>query len=54
MDNDVLGKEVDLTNMFLTQASSCDYENLCRLDVLGQEDTTWETKESFMKNLKNS
>ena len=25
--------------MFLTQASSCDYENLCRLDVLGLEDT---------------
>lgn len=32
-------KEVDLTNMFLTQGSSCDYENLCRLDVLGLEDT---------------
>ena len=32
------GKEVDLTNMFLTQASSCDYKNLCRLDVLGLED----------------
>lgn len=33
------GKEVDLTNMFLTQASSCDYENVWRLDVLGLEDT---------------
>ena len=32
------GKEVDLTNMFLTQASSCDYKNLYRLDVLGLED----------------
>ena len=33
------GKEVDLTNMFLTQTSSCYYENLCKLDVLGLEDS---------------
>ena len=33
------GKEVDLITMFLTQASSCAYKNLCRLDVLGLEDT---------------
>ena len=32
------GKEADLTDMFLTQTSSCDYEQLCRLDVLGLED----------------
>lgn len=32
------GKESDLTNMFLTQTSHADYEDLCRLDVLGLED----------------
>lgn len=32
------GSEPDLTNMFLTQSSSLDYENLCRLDVLGLQD----------------
>jgi hypothetical protein len=33
------GKEVDLTNMFLTQTSTMDYENLCKLDVLGLKDS---------------
>lgn len=32
------GKEADLTDMFLTQTSTCDYEQLSRLDVLGLED----------------
>ena len=32
------GTEQDLTGMYLTQASSGDYEQLCRLDVLGLED----------------
>ena len=32
------GSEPDLTNMFLTQTSVTDYEELCRLDVLGLED----------------
>ena len=32
------GNEPDLTNMFLTQTSVTDYEELCRLDVLGLED----------------
>ena len=32
------GKEVDLANMLLTQTSVADYEDLCRLDVLGLED----------------
>jgi len=32
------GSEPDLTNMFLTQTSTVDYEALCRLDVLGLED----------------
>ena len=58
MDNDVLRKEVDLTNMFLTQASCCDYENLCRLHVLGQEDTNVGDQgivyEEFKEQLKRS
>ena len=31
------GTEEDLTSMYLTQTSSGDYEQLCRLDVLGLE-----------------
>ena len=33
------GHELDTTNMLLTQTSSADYEELCRLDVLGLEDS---------------
>ncbi len=33
------GKEVDLGNVLLAHTSSVDYENLCRLDVLGLKDT---------------
>ena len=33
------GKEVNVNEMFLTQTSSADYEKLCRLDVLGLQDT---------------
>lgn len=32
------GSEPNLTSMFLTQTSTVDYENLCRLDVLGLQD----------------
>ena len=32
------GKEVDLSPMFLTQTSTVDYDNLCRLDKLGLTD----------------
>ena len=32
------GKEIDYTAMLLTQTSQTDYEQLCRLDVLGLED----------------
>ena len=32
------GKEGDLSPMFLTQTSTVDYDNLCRLDVLGLAD----------------
>ena len=34
-----VGKEVDLTLMFMTQTSSLEYETLCRLDVLGIADS---------------
>ena len=33
------GKEIDTTSMLLTQMSSVDYEELCKLDVLGLADT---------------
>ena len=33
------GSEVDLQNVFLTQTIIGDYEELCRLDVLGLQDT---------------
>ena len=33
------GAEVDLQNMFLTHTSVGDYEELCRMDVIGLEDT---------------
>ena len=34
------GKEFEENNMPLTQASQSDYENLCRLEVLGLRDVT--------------
>ena len=33
------GKEIDLGSILFTQTSNVDYENLCRLDVLGLKDT---------------
>ena len=32
------GTELDLSNMFLTQTSAIDFEELCKLDVLGLKD----------------
>ena len=32
------GREFDRTKMFLTQTTRADYEDLCRLDVLGLKD----------------
>jgi hypothetical protein len=32
------GKELDHSKMLLTQTSHTDYEDLCRLDILGLED----------------
>ena len=46
------GKDVDLTNMFLTQTSSMDYENLCKLDVLGLEDSPEGSQQSVYDEFK--
>ena len=34
------GTEFDRRTMLLTQTSQSDYENLCRMDVLGLADTS--------------
>ena len=41
------GKELDLGNMFLTQTSAIDYEELCKLDVLGL--TEWRSGNSLRR-----
>ena len=46
------GKEVDLTNMLLTQTSVVEYENLCRLDVLGLEDHPTGDQQNVYKEFK--
>ena len=33
------GAETDVNNMFLAQTSTTNYEMLCRMEVLGLEDT---------------
>ena len=33
------GEENDLTSLYLTQSSTAAYEQLCKLDVLGLQDT---------------
>ena len=53
------GNEVSVTEMFLTaQISSTDYEKLCRLDVLGLEDSPpgdqGEVYKEFQEQLKRS
>ena len=39
MDNYVLAAETNLDNMFLAQTAHSDYRELCRMAVLGLEDT---------------
>ena len=42
------GKEVDLSPMFFAQTSNIDYDNLCKLDVLGLTDSsTGDQKEVY-------
>ena len=52
------GAQVDIENMFLTQTSVADYEELCRLDVLGLEDTPIGDQrvvhQEFLEQLKRS
>ena len=52
------GVETDLNSMFLTQTSVADYERLCRLDVLGLEDSPPGDQETvhaeFKEQLKRS
>lgn len=46
------GKEVDLSPMFLTQTSTADYDNLCRLDVLGLADCATGDQEEVYSEFK--
>ena len=52
------GAEVDIENMFLTQTSVADYEELCRRNVLGLEDTLIGDQrvvhQEFLEQLKRS
>ncbi len=46
------GNETNLTKMLLTQTSPTDYENLCRLDVLGLQDHPTGDQSSVYKEFK--
>ena len=43
------GRETDSSQMLLTQTSTVDYEELCRLDVLGLEDTAENDQNTVFK-----
>ena len=45
------GKEADISSMLLTQTAAADYEQLCKLDVLGdQADVYEEFKEQLIRS----
>ena len=46
------GQGVDLSQMFLTQTSSVEYEELCRMDVLGLADTPVGDQEAVYEEFK--
>ena len=46
------GKEIDLTRMLSTQTASPDYEQLCRLDVLGLKDSATSDQEIVYEEFK--
>ena len=46
------GKEIDLTQMLSTQTASPDYEQLCRLDVLGLKDSATGDQEIVYEEFK--
>jgi hypothetical protein len=48
------GKEFDHSKMLLTQSSQSDYEDLCRLDVLGLEDKPQHDQYASMQNFVSS
>ena len=46
------GTELDLSNMLLTQTSAIDYEELCKLDVLGLKDNPSGDQETVYEEFK--
>ena len=46
------GKELDFGNMFLTQTSAIDYEELCKLDVLGLKEKPSGDQETLYEEFK--
>lgn len=46
------GKEPDLTQMLMTQTTASDYDNLCRLDVLGLQDHPVDDQECVYQEFK--
>eukprot|EP00112_Aurelia_sp_Birch-Aquarium-sp1_P013324 Seg2820.4 transcript_id=Seg2820.4/GoldUCD/mRNA.D3Y31 product="hypothetical protein" protein_id=Seg2820.4/GoldUCD/D3Y31 len=46
------GKEADLSSIYLTRSSTADYEDLCRLDVLGLEDRTSDDQATVFEDFK--
>ena len=47
------GDENDFTNLYLTQSSAADYEQLCKLDVLGLQDPGSEIDDLVYQRFKN-
>ena len=47
------GEENNLTSLYLTQSSAADYEQLCKLDVLGLQDTENEIDDLVYHRFKN-
>eukprot|EP00112_Aurelia_sp_Birch-Aquarium-sp1_P000960 Seg1093.6 transcript_id=Seg1093.6/GoldUCD/mRNA.D3Y31 product="hypothetical protein" protein_id=Seg1093.6/GoldUCD/D3Y31 len=46
------GKEADLSSIYLTRSSTADYEDLCRLDVLGLEDRASDDQATVFEDFK--
>ena len=44
--------ELDLSNMFSTQTSAIDYEELCKLDILGLKDNPSGVQETVYEESK--
>ena len=48
------GREIDHTNMLLTQTSHVDYEKFCRLDVMGLQDVPKHDQRVVMQSFENN